>query len=92
MLAYAHTLDNNIHYVKGNALAIPFAERSVDYCAAVTSLCFVDNPEQVIHEMLRVARRGTIIGVLNRESRLYKYKYDLYFMLNNSTNSTSNLL
>lgn len=76
MLAYAKTLDKNIHYLQGDAQVIPLESDSVDYCAAVTSLCFVDNPGQAIDEMVRVSRRGTIIGLLHRESRLYKQKYD----------------
>jgi len=75
MLAYASSLGNNVRYLEGNALEIPLADHSVDYCAAITSLCFVDEPKQAIHEMLRVSRRGTIIGLLNRESRLYQQKY-----------------
>ena len=76
MLAYAQSLNRDICYIQGNALSMPFADNSVDYCAAVTSLCFVENPKQGIHEMLRVSRRGTIIGLLNGKSRLYRQKYD----------------
>ena len=75
MLAYARSLGNDIRYLEGNALAIPLADHSVDYCAAVTSLCFVDKPQQALQEMLRVSRRGITVGLLNRDSRLYKQKY-----------------
>lgn len=76
MLAYDSSLDSNIRYLQGSALALPFADDSVDYCTAVTSLCFVDDPAQAIHEMLRVSRHGCVIGLLNRHSRLYQQKYD----------------
>jgi len=76
MLAYAQLLDNNINYYQGDTIALPFAEETFDYCSAVTSLCFVAQPEKAIWEMLRVSRKGVVIGLLNREGRLYIQKYN----------------
>jgi len=76
MLAYAQSLDNNITYYQSDAIALPFSEKSFDYCSAVTSLCFITEPEKAIREMLRVSRKGVIIGLLNREGKLYTQKYN----------------
>lgn len=40
----------------------------------MTSLCFVDDPARALAEMWRVARRGVILGLLNRQSLLYRRK------------------
>jgi len=76
ILAYAQSLGSNIRYYLGDAIALPFAEKSYDYCSAVTSLCFVAEPEKAIREMLRVSRKGIVIGLLNHEGRLYAQKYN----------------
>jgi len=41
---------------------------------AVTSLCFVEDPVVGLREMWRVARRGVLVGLLNRRSLLYRRK------------------
>lgn len=76
MLSYARTQNEKLGYIRGNALNLPFADNSIDFCTAVTSLCFVNEPKQAIHEILRVTRYSTVIGFLNRHSRLYKQKHD----------------
>lgn len=38
MLKYAQVKNNQITYIKGDALNLPFADNSFDYCSAVTSL------------------------------------------------------
>lgn len=38
MLKYAQDKNNQITYIKGDALNLPFADNSFDYCSAVTSL------------------------------------------------------
>lgn len=73
-LAYARTLGGGIDYRVGDAQALPFADASFDYCAAVTSLCFVPDPARALSEMWRVARRGVVLGLLNRHSLLYRQK------------------
>jgi len=62
--------------VLGSALALPFRDQSFDYVAAVTSLCFVEPPLRALTEMWRVCRRGVILGLLNRQSLLYRFKHD----------------
>lgn len=76
ILAYARTQDGTIRYLRGDALALPFADRSFDHCTAITSLCFVADPVQALREMLRVARHSVVLGLLNRRSLLYRRKYD----------------
>lgn len=57
-------------YLTGDACALPFPDRSFDYCIAITSLCFIRKQEQAVREMVRVARRRIAIGLLNRCSLL----------------------
>ncbi|WJW76507.1 class I SAM-dependent methyltransferase [Thiohalobacter sp. IOR34] len=74
MLHHARLLGGGMDYVEGSALALPFNDASFDYCAAVTSLCFVADPGRALAEMWRVARRGVVLGLLNRHSVLYRRK------------------
>ena len=74
MLAFAQAQSANIPYIRGNALALPLPSESFDYVAAITSLCFVDNPQQALAECWRVARQGVVLGLLNRHSLLYWQK------------------
>lgn len=58
---------------------LPFGEKIFGGIFILFTLCFVQNPEQVIREAQRVLRKngGLIIGMLNRESpwgRLYAKK------------------
>lgn len=61
-------------YLRGEAEGLPFADNSVDYCTAITSLCFVSKPEKALQEMWRVAAKGILLGLLNRHSLLYWLK------------------
>ncbi|MCK4865531.1 MAG: class I SAM-dependent methyltransferase [Gammaproteobacteria bacterium] len=74
MIDFAKSKESQIKYVKGDAIDLPFADNSFDYCSAITSLCFVADPEKAISEMLRVSRHGVILGLLNRHSLLYYKK------------------
>jgi SAM-dependent methyltransferase len=56
--------------ILGDALQLPFDDRSFDIVTIVTTLEFVASPTQVIRESVRVGRRGLLIGALNRASRL----------------------
>ena len=73
-LAYARQQGNQINYLQANALSLPFSNNSFDYVSAITSLCFVEPPEQALQEMWRVTRRGLLLGVLNKHSLLYWQK------------------
>lgn len=74
MLDYARLQPGDIDYLEANAEALPFADRQFDYCAAITSLCFVTSPVKALREMWRVTQQGIILGLLNRHSRLYQQK------------------
>ncbi|WP_303906672.1 class I SAM-dependent methyltransferase [Thiohalomonas denitrificans] len=74
MLDYARTRGAGRAYVLGTAQALPFRDRAFDYASAVTSLCFVPEPEQALSELWRISRRGVILGLLNRHSLLHWQK------------------
>lgn len=71
MLAFARARDTDIPYIEGRAEALPFPDAGFDYVSAVTSLCFVADPQRALVEMWRVARRGVVLGLLNRHSLLH---------------------
>ena len=73
-LAYAMKKDADSTYLQGVAEALPFADNSFTYCSAITSLCFVAEPEKAMLEMWRLAQRGILLGLLNRHSLLYRQK------------------
>mgnify|MGYP001059008840 CR=1 FL=1 len=74
MLAYARNRGGASAHVIGTAQKLPFADGVFDYAAAVTSLCFVPDPERALIEMWRVSRRGVVLGLLNRHSLLHRQK------------------
>ncbi len=61
---------NGATYVRGDAGALPFADRSFDVVALITTLEFVSDPARALAEAGRVARCGLLLGVLNRHSLL----------------------
>lgn len=73
-LDYARQLTGGVDYVQGDMRALPFPDGSFNYCSAVTSLCFVTEPQQALAEMWRVCRRGVVLGLLNRHSLLHRQK------------------
>ncbi|HEB56560.1 MAG TPA: class I SAM-dependent methyltransferase [Gammaproteobacteria bacterium] len=73
-LAYAMKKDTESTYLQGTAEALPFVDNSFTYCSAITSLCFVAEPEKAVLEMWRLAHRGILLGLLNRRSLLYRQK------------------
>lgn len=74
MLDFAGNKYRDICFVPGEAENLPFRDLSFDYAAAVTSLCFVSQPEPALKEMWRVSKRGILLGLLNRNSLLYLRK------------------
>lgn len=50
--------------------ALPVQDGSFDVVVLITTLEFVADPGQALREALRVARRGLLLGVLNRVSLL----------------------
>ncbi len=69
MLTEARALDG-VPLVRGDARRLPFADGAFDLTALITTLEFLEQPRQVLAEALRVARRGVLLGVLNRWSLL----------------------
>jgi len=57
-------------YLPGDAHSLPFADRSFDVTALITVLEFFPDPARALAEAVRVARRGVLLGVLNRWSLL----------------------
>lgn len=57
-------------YLSGDAHALPFADRSHDLTALITTLEFLADPARALAEAVRVARQGVLLGVLNRWSVL----------------------
>jgi SAM-dependent methyltransferase len=55
-------------YLRGDAGALPMADRSFDLTAMITTLEFVPDPARALAEAVRVARHGVLLGVLNRWS------------------------
>jgi SAM-dependent methyltransferase len=73
-LTFARMQGNGIHYVQGNSLELPFPDNAFDYTTAVTSLCFIDDPVRALREIWRVTRHELALGLLNRQSLLYRTK------------------
>lgn len=69
MLAQAQTL-GGLPLAQGEAIRLPFADGAFDLTALVTTLEFLNRPQAVLGEVLRVARHGLLLGVLNRWSAL----------------------
>ncbi len=73
-LTYARAHGRNERYRKGDARALRFADASIDCVVSVAALCFVDGWQQALREMVRVARRRVVVGLLNRHSLLWREK------------------
>ncbi|MEO8654263.1 MAG: methyltransferase domain-containing protein [Ramlibacter sp.] len=58
-------------YVRGDAIALPFADASFDAVLSVTALCFVEQWPRALAEIVRVSRRRFVLGLLNRHSLLW---------------------
>lgn len=75
MLACARSLGRGVDYLEGDMLALPLPDKSFDIVTTVTSLCFVREEARALSEMIRVARRGVVLGLLHRDSLLYRRKH-----------------
>ena len=73
MIKYARAR-GGADYMQGDMLALPFPDKSFDVVTAVTALCFVDDEHKALAEMIRVARRRVVLGLLHRRSLLYLRK------------------
>jgi len=64
MLAEAQAL-GGVPLVQSDARRLPFADGTFDLTALVTTLEFLEQPQETLAEALRVTRQGLILGVLN---------------------------
>ena len=67
-LAFSRRHRPTFPVIRGDALTLPFRERSFDIVALITALEFVSSPVAALEEAARVARQGLLIGALNRWS------------------------
>jgi ubiquinone/menaquinone biosynthesis C-methylase UbiE len=60
----------SIDFLPGAGESLPFDDGSFDAAITMATLEFVDDPEKVLGEMLRVTRPGgrVLVGVINRDS------------------------
>jgi SAM-dependent methyltransferase len=75
MLDHARGLGGGVSYLPGTGTGLSFGDNAYDYVTAVTSLCFIADPERALREMWRVARRAVLLGLLNRRSLLHRQKH-----------------
>lgn len=61
-------------YVRGRAEELPFEDGAFDFSISVAALCFVQEDRLAVREMLRVTRRRFALGLLNRNSLLWRRK------------------
>ncbi len=73
-ISYATMQQDNIEYLLGNALNLPFTDNHFDHTTAITSLCFIDDPIAALQEMWRVTRKSLVLGLLNQNSLLFRQK------------------
>jgi SAM-dependent methyltransferase len=73
-LKLARTQGEDILYLQGSALELPFPDDAFDCTIAVTSLCFIDDRLPALKEMWRVTRNASVLGLLNRHSLLHLRK------------------
>lgn len=69
MLVEARALGGGL-LVQGDAHRLPFADATFDLSLLITTLEFLREPQAALAEAVRVARRGVVLGVLNRWSLL----------------------
>ena len=54
--------------VQGDSLHLPFEDGAVDLVAMITTIEFLENPLIALREAARVARKGVLLGAINRKS------------------------
>ncbi|MHB1939063.1 MAG: class I SAM-dependent methyltransferase [Acidobacteriaceae bacterium] len=63
-----------ISWALGDVRALPFQDRSFDRVISMTALCFVDDEQAALSEIIRVTRTRFAVGLLNRSSLLHRWK------------------
>lgn len=61
---------HQISCLEGDGAKLPFASNAFDIVALITTLEFLSNPQQTLTEAQRVAQRGLLLGVINKNSLL----------------------
>ncbi len=66
----ANQEQRTIDFLRGAGESLPFESESFDGVITMATLEFVDDPERVLGEMLRVTRPGgrVVVGAINRDS------------------------
>jgi len=66
----AIALERGVPVIQGIAEALPLKSGIFDFALMVTTICFVDNPQQSVREAYRVLRNGghLVIGLVDRDS------------------------
>lgn len=78
-------IERGINAVKGIAEKLPYTNESFDFALMVTTICFVDDPEQSFKEIHRILKQqgNVIVGFVDRESPVgkeyLKYKEESVF-------------
>ena len=73
-LAFARAQDPSSLYMRADALQLPFQDKQFDLVVSITALCFVDPWETALSEIVRVTNGRFVIGLLNRNSLLWRCK------------------
>ena len=73
-LEFARGRDASCAYLRADARDLPFADGSFDCVVSVAALCFVVDWRVALKEVLRVTRSRFAIGLLNRNSLLWREK------------------
>jgi len=68
MLKEAKKLWSNESLLRGESAHLPFKDDSFDVVAFIACMEYMPNPVEVLAEASRVARKGIIIGLMNRWS------------------------
>jgi ubiquinone/menaquinone biosynthesis C-methylase UbiE len=90
--------DRGITAIKGVGEALPLAEETFETALVVTTICFVDDIEQVLTETRRILRPGgqLVVGYIDKEAplgeRYLERKDDNPFYENATFVSTSELI
>ena len=73
MLEYARK--RGLDVKKGIAEKIPYEAESFDYAALITTICFVENPQQSIKEAYRILKDNgeIIIAIIDKETPFGKF-------------------
>ena len=84
MLGEAKKVWSPSNLIKGDASHLPIQDKSVDLTFFVTSLEFIPDAPLALSEAARIAKKGIILGLLNKNSpstfkiRIHPKKYALF--------------